>query len=290
MAYEVYRLAGNPACQTEHVRLWMDGNPRGYQLLIEQPNKGFLSHNKRDSSGYLYKVTYMAQGLRGQHIKKTRRATGSDDLVTLYDGLTRSSGAEQWDFIQKNFNVDEFINYYAVNMCIQNWDGFFNNYYLYHDSGTTGKWEMYPWDEDKTWGEYDGCSPQYDWYEMPLSFGSGGRQSLGFGGFGFGAGGWMRPPGWFSGPLLANREFRKVFLARLKEICTTVFTEPKMVPLIDAMEKRLTPEVAIRAELVGESKQAALQQFHDEIQSLRNQVKHRRQFILQQIPKDPASQ
>jgi len=289
MAYELYHLAGNPACQAEHVRVWMDGRPLGYQLLIEQPNKGFLSRNKRDNSGYLYKVTYMTQGLRGQHIKKTRRATGYDDLVTLYDGLTRGSGDEQWNFIQKNFNVDEFINYYAVNMCIQNWDGFFNNYYLYHDSETTGKWEMYPWDEDKTWGEYDGCSPEYDWYEMPLTFGMGARESLGFGGFGFGGGGWMRPPGWFSGPLLANREFRKAFLARLNVICTTTFTEEKMVPLIDAMEKRLTPEVPIRAELVGESRQAALEQFHHEIQSLRNQVKYRRQFILQQIPKDPAS-
>jgi hypothetical protein len=290
MAYELYRLAGNPACQAEHVRVWMDGRPMAYQLLIEQPNKGFLSRNKRDNGGSLYKVTYMAQGLRGQHIKKTRRATGYDDLLTLYDGLTRSSGVEQWNFIQKNFNVDEFINYYAVNMCIQNWDGFFNNYYLYHDSETTGKWEMYPWDEDKTWGEYDGCSPEYDWYGMPLSFGMGARESLGFGGFGgFGGGGWMRPPGWFSGPLLANREFRKAFLARLKEMCTTTFTEEKMVPLIDAMEKRLAPEVPIRAELVGEGRQAALEQFHHEIQSLRNQVKYRRQFILQQIPKDPAS-
>ena len=286
MAYELYRLAGNPAPLSEHVRVWMDGRLEGYHLLIEQPNKGFLARNKRDNNGYLYKVNWMGQNLRSQHIKKTRRASGYDDLTTLYNGLTRSSGAEQWSFIQKNFNVEEFINYYAVNMCIQNWDGFFNNYYLYHDSGATGKWEMYPWDEDKTWGEYDGCSSEYDWYEMPLTFGMGDRESFGFRGFGMG---WMRPPGWFSGPLLANREFRRAFLARLNEICTTVFTEEKMVPLIDAMEKRLTPEIPIRAELAGQSKQQALQQFHHEIQSLRNQVKYRREFILKQIPKDRAS-
>jgi hypothetical protein len=266
MAYELYRLAGNPACLTEHVRVWMDGRLMGYQLLIEQPNKGFLTRNKRDSSGYLYKVTYMAQGLREQHIKKTRRATGYDDLVALYNGLTRSSGIEQWDFVQKNFNVEEFINYYAVNMCIQNWDGFFNNYYLYHDSGGTGKWEMYPWDEDKTWGEYDGCSSEYDWYEMPLTFGMGRPERFGFGGFNS----WMRPPGWFSGPLLANRDFRKAFLARLKEICGTIFTEETMVPLIDEMEHRLEPEIPIRARLTGQNPQEALRQFHHEIQSLRN--------------------
>ena len=56
-------------------------------------------------------------------------------------------------------------------MCIQNWDGFFNNYFLYHDAAGTGKWEMYPWDEDKTWGDYDGGSENYDWYTMPLTYG-----------------------------------------------------------------------------------------------------------------------
>jgi len=52
MAYELYHLAGNPACQAEHVRVWMDGRPMGYQLLIEQPNKGFLSRNQRDNSAW----------------------------------------------------------------------------------------------------------------------------------------------------------------------------------------------------------------------------------------------
>jgi len=114
----------------------------------------------------------------------------------------------------------------------------------------------------------------------------GDREAFGFRGFGMG---WMRPPGWFSGPLLANRDFRKAFLVRLNEICNTSFNEEKMIPLIDAMEKRLTPEIPIRAELVGQSKQDALQQFHHEIQSLRNQVKYRLEFILKQIPKDRAS-
>jgi hypothetical protein len=287
MAYELYRLAGVPACLAEHVRVWIDGRLIGYQLLLEQPNKSFLARNKRDDTGSLYKVNWMGQGLRGQHVKKTHLASSPDDLVTLYNGLTKSSGADQWSFIQKNFNVDEFINYYAVNMCIENWDGFFNNYYLYHDSAKEDKWEMYPWDEDKTFGEYDGCSREYDWYEMPLSFGSGDRQG-GFSFRGFG-GGWMRPPGWFSGPLLSNKDFRKAFLTRLNEICTTIFTEPKFVPLIDAMEKRLSPEIPIRAELTGLGRQEALREFHHDIQSLRNQVKNRREFIIQQIPKDRAS-
>ena len=292
MAYELYRLAGVPAPLTEHVRTWVDGRLLGYHLLIEQPNKAFLRRNNRKDTGNLYKVLWHEQGLVGQHEKKTRPAAGSADLVALHSGLTGKSGVPQWEFIRQNFNVEEFANYYAVNMCIQNWDGFFNNYFLYHDLGGTAKWEMYPWDEDKTWGDYDGASPNYDWYSMPLTYGmndGAGPRREGFF-FGGGDGGnWWRPPGWFSGPLLANVEFRNVFLRRLGEICTNAFTEEKMVPLIDAMEQRLEPEITVHAQIVGEDGRSALNRFHRDIQSLRNQVKFRRKFILDAIPKDRAA-
>jgi spore coat protein CotH len=288
MAYELYRLAGVPACLTEHVRLWVDGRLAGYYLVIEQPNKSFLARNKRNDAGSMYKVYWMYQGLVDQHRKKTRRATEPDDLVSLEAGLTKTSGEQQWQFIQKNFNVDEFAGYYAVNMCIENWDGFFNNYFLYHDEKDTGKWEMYPWDEDKTWGDYDGASRSYDWYDMPLTYGMDDGRSRSNRGF-FGGNGWWRPPGWFSGPLLANRGFRKVFLAKLNDICTTAFTEEKMLPLINALEKRLEPEIPISARLRGQNPRQALDRFYSDIQSLRNQVKYRRQFILEEIPKDRAA-
>lgn len=287
MAYELFRLADVPACLTEHVRLWVDGRPHGYYFVIEQPNKAFLARNHRNSNGSLYKVYWMYQGLVNQHHKKTKPATSYDDLVGLHAGLTRLQGEPQWEFIQKHFNVDEFAGYYAVGMCVQNWDGFFNNYYLYHDEKDTGKWEMYPWDNDKTWGDYDGHPPEYDWYEMPLTFGMDDGRSPANRFFGFN--GWWRPPGFFSGPLLANPGFRKVFLARLGNLCTNAFTEEKMLPLINALEKRLEPEIQVRARLRGENPVEALGRFYDDIQSLRNQVKYRRQFILEQIPKDRAA-
>jgi hypothetical protein len=289
MAYELYRLAGVPACQTEHLRLWVDGRLAGYYLLIEQPNKAFLTRNSRNSGGSLYKVYWMYQGLINQHHKKTRPACEPDDLVALESGLTQKTGQQQWDFIQKNFNVDEFAGYYAVNMCIENWDGFFNNYYIYHDQNGTGKWEMYPWDEDKTWGDYDGASRAYDWYDMPLTYGMDDGHSRGSRNFFAGNGSWWRPPGWFSGPLLANQGFRNAFLARLDDICKNSFTEEKMLPLINAMEKRLEPEIPLRARLFNQNPREALGAFYNDIQSLRNQVKYRREFILRELPKARAA-
>ena len=117
-------------------------------------------------------------------------------------------------------SIDDFLNW--------NWDGFFNNYFAWHDLKPGGKWEVFPWDEDKTWGDYDGASSRYDWYSMPLTFGMNGDQPPGSRArpgarsprFGMRPGTmWWRPPGWFSGPLLANAEFRKRFLAGLRGIC-----------------------------------------------------------------------
>jgi hypothetical protein len=289
LADALYRMAGVPAPLTEHVRLTVNGRSLGLHLLVEQPNKSFLARNGRDSSGNLYKLIWYGEGIVGQHEKKTNPGTGHGDIVQLVTDLRRTSGAEQWAFIERNFNVEECVNYYAVNMCIQNWDGFFNNYYAFHDTAGTGKWEIYPWDEDKTWGDYDGASPRYDWYEMPLTYGMNGdnssRNSRQFGGGPFGGVSWWRPPGCFSGPLLANPEFRKRFLARLREICETLFTEESFYPILDAMQKRLEPEVRLRAKFVREDARQAERQFAADMQSFRNQVQHRRKFILTQLTK-----
>ena len=54
--------------------------------------------------------------------------------------------------IRRTIDVDQVTNYFAVNTLISHWDGFFNNYFLYHDAKGSGKWMMFPWDQDSTWG------------------------------------------------------------------------------------------------------------------------------------------
>ena len=289
LSYEVYRLAGVPAELCEHIRIWVDGRLLGYHELIEQPDRTFLARHKRDLSGNLYKALWTGRTVIERHEKKTNPTTGFDDLVKLVSGLNAKRGQDQWEFIEQNFNVEEVASYFAVNMCIQNWDGFFNNYFTYHDTGKTKKWEIYPWDEDKTWGDFDGASLSYDWYDMPLTTGMNGDRPSPAGRYGsgpFGGAGWWRPPGVFSGPLLANPQFRNIFLKRLKTLCLEVFTEEKLAPIISAMEKRLEPEIGVRAKALGEDSRHALQEFRRDTQSFRNQLRERRRFILGQLAKE----
>jgi hypothetical protein len=284
LAYEVYRKASNAACRTDFVRSYLDGKPIAYQLMIEQPNKSFLKHNGLPTDGNMYKCQWFGQGLVGQHEKKTHVHEGHDDLAKLVSELNRSAGEEQWNIIKKNFDVEQVVNYFAVNMVLSHWDGFFNNYFTYHDV-RSGKWTMYPWDQDKTWGFHDGIQGYDVFFDMPLTFGMKGDKppgARGLGGF-FGGGPiWWRPGGYFSQPLLANPTFRKLFLARTKEILETVYTEAVMFPLIQAMGDRLEDDVKLRAEIFRHDPKEATENLHHNLDALREHLKKRREFLLNQ--------
>ncbi|HTH48278.1 MAG TPA: CotH kinase family protein [Candidatus Limnocylindria bacterium] len=295
LAYEVYRACDVPAPKSGHLRVWLDGRLIGYHLMVEQPNKTFLREHGFDPAGNLYKLLWYGQGLTGQHEKKTNPRTGHADLKKLVADLksTANDPNAQWELIRQQFAVDEFINYYAVNMCIQNWDGFFNNYFTYHEPKPDGKWYIFPWDEDKTWGDYSPAENQpdsYPWVSLPLTFGmKGDHEPTGPGlpheSHPWGSVAWWRPPGWFSGPLLANPQFRQRFLARLKVINDTIFTEEKFLPVISAMERRLQNEVRLRAAAEGEDAKARVIEFRGHMDSFRQQVKGRHEFIAQELAK-----
>lgn len=282
MAYEIYRMAGMPAEKSYHVRVWINGEPVGYQLLVEQPNKGFLRRNKIVDDGNMYKLIWYGQGLVGQHEKKTNKHDGHQDLQEVVKELNATKDREQWEVIRKNFDVEEVVNYFAVNMLLSHWDGFFNNYFAYHDAHGTGKWTMYPWDQDKAWGIIDSDSGVF--YKLPVTFGMNGDRNPGafFMARQADFGGWWRPPGWFSGPLLANPYFRRIFLTRVKDLTENVYVEAKVFPLIDAMHEKMKEEVRYRANLRGENQNGAEKNLENYLNRLKEHLQKRRQYLLAQ--------
>ena len=294
LSYDVYRRAGNAAPLTEFIRLSVDGRPHGYHLMVERPNKAFLRRNRLDDGGNLYKARWFGQGIIGQHVKKTHVTAGHDDLLDVIERLQETSGdsAAQWALIRERFDVQQMATHFAVNMVVSHWDGFFNNFYTYHDT-KRGKWQMYPWDHDQTWGMtgWGGGAPLV---EIPLTFGMegaappGDRQQGrrgGAGGFGgpFGGGpGWWRPPGYFSGPLLANPEFRKVFLASVRKILDETYTEERYVPMIDDLVRTLGDDAALRAQARGDDAAAGRQALAESADFLKAHLRQRREYLLGQ--------
>jgi hypothetical protein len=296
LSYDLYHRAGSPAPLSEFVRVWVDGRLVGHHLMVERPNRSFLHRNQIDDGGNLYKKLWMGRDVVGQHEKKTNTQTGHDDLLAVLDQLRKTEGNPdgQWQVIQENFDVEQVATYFAVNMVLSHWDGFFNNYFAYHDT-KKNKWQMYPWDQDKTWGYYDGLPDDQVFFDMPLSFGMAGARQPGtqgdsrpggggFGGFGGGRGGplWWRPGGPFSQPLLANPQFRKIFLARTKEILERVYTQDIYFPMIGQIAARLGEDAAIRARLRGEDASAGARLLARDAELLKMHLTKRRQFLLEQ--------
>lgn len=281
LAFELYRMAGNAACMTDFLRLSMNGHVMGYHLVFEQVNGAFFRRNRIDSSGDLFKIIWYGRGIEGQHEKQNHPDGTHESLVKLVEALGKAKGEEQWKLIEKHFNVDQVMTYFAVNMVLSHWDGFFNNYFTMQDMKNGGRWEMYPWDQDKTWGFHDASGDKV-FYDMPVTFGMEGDRPPGGGPAEFNPGHWWRPGGFFSKPLLANPEFRRRYLKRVRQIVEDIYTEKVFVPRIDAMAARLRPEIPIRAKAVGEEPSVALARLEANVASLKEHLVKRREFLLKQ--------
>jgi hypothetical protein len=292
LAYEFYRRTGQAVPHTEFVRLTVDGQPLGYHLLIEQPNKSFLRRNGLRDDGNLYKANWRGRGLTGQHEKRVSATPGHEDLIRLVDEVGKAKGdpEAQWGLIKREFDVGQVINHYAIRLIASDWDGFFNNYYLYHDLHGTKKWLFFPWDQDQVWGDaMNFGGPGGLLTTLPLGYGAEGDRPSGRGGQGLpggflGGGGapWWRAGGYLSRPLLANRLFKGMVLARIKELLELEFTEARLGPWLDQCRERLTAEVRYRATVGREDPERALARFEANLRSLREFIGERRKWLLEQ--------
>lgn len=268
MTYEVHRAIGSLSEKVGHFRFYHNDQAQGYYLMFEQPNKTFIGRNGIDNDGNLYKIRYNA----GPE-KKTNLTLGNADIVELQNSVQSLRGAALTQYLFQNVAVDQLINYYVGNQLTSDWDGYFNNHYLYHDIEDTGVWYKIPWDRDKTWGDNDayrnhpasGGGYLYPVYDMPILFGANGTPRSGLD-----SGTWWRNPGWLSGPFLADPVVQPRYFKRLEDATLRIFTVERWFPVIDALETRLEPEIP----------GAWLTEFHNDIESFRQQVIHRRAFIL----------
>jgi spore coat protein CotH len=162
-------------------------------------------------------------------------------------------------------------------MVLSDWDGFFNNYFLFQDTGTKKKWSLFVWDEDKTWGDYDGRAEDKLLYNLPLTYGAD-NDVRPTNGEAF----WWRSGGYISRPVLANPHFRTLYFSRVREILETEFTEAKLFPLIDQYGERLRAEVELRAAAAKQDSARARQEFEKNIASLKEFVAKRRGWLLEQ--------
>ena len=162
---DIFRDAGVPSAQTAFYAIYLENGTgveyMGLYTAVEVIDDTVIETQFEDDSGNVYKpegtCATFAAGTYNENCYD--KETNQDDadysdlallLEALHSGLRLTDSASWRDGLESIFNVEEFINYLAVNTVVQNWDtyGVMNhNYYLYTDPDT-GLINWIPWDNN----------------------------------------------------------------------------------------------------------------------------------------------
>ena len=182
--YSLYEKAGIPSSKATlvHVIFSIGGNEidQGVMTMIEPVDDQFIQKrfDKNSQNGNLYKALWQnAQadlqntqanlfGIKSEEdnyfpaydIKTNDEINKGDDLKDLIRMVTIKTGKNFTDAIKTELDIDNFINFNAINYLYGNPDDFrynSNNYYLYHDSSNKPQWFFIPTDLDKGLGITD---------------------------------------------------------------------------------------------------------------------------------------
>jgi len=162
LSYDMWRKLGDPHFMTWHCRIYLNGAFSGFFVYLEQPNEDFLQRNELNPRGFLWKSYGTLQGGNpsGLLLKVPNTTSGSPDVATanlaLRDWAQKVAGtvtpsSELPGVISDLFDVDQFIDYQAVNVILHNCDQMAKNFLVYGDADAN-LWFFLPWDMDLTLG------------------------------------------------------------------------------------------------------------------------------------------
>ncbi|CAN5435532.1 lamin tail domain-containing protein [soil metagenome] len=158
LAFDTHRAAGVPASHSALWSLTVNGGFDRVGAFIEQVDEDFLDRNGYDQGGDLYKFVQrsnldpvFADTSTGIE-KKTGDQTDLTSLQELVAGLNASTSLERRRYILDHLDLPQVINYLAVRSIIQDADDLRKNFYMYLDTRGDGRWRIFPWDKDFTFG------------------------------------------------------------------------------------------------------------------------------------------
>lgn len=136
--------AGVPAARVSYARVELNGRDLGIFVATEAMNKDFLRGHFKYAQGNLYEGT-------GQDIdKELEQDNGSEcsraDLHALLQACREGDPAKRSEFLRERLDVERFIAFVAIQMCLGFTDGYVtgrNNYRIY-DNPESGRMVFIP--------------------------------------------------------------------------------------------------------------------------------------------------
>lgn len=263
LAYDLLRFAGVRVPSARHVRLLVNGEPQGLYIEYEDPDsKDWLWDMFGDKDGDLYKAAHDLPPSEGQPDQKyfadttylgaddaaypkhyTKKTNHEDPAIANDYGVVRSflerlngvSDAEFPAWVESHLRVDSFVSYLVVSNFISNWDGFPQrpkNFWLY-EVRREGKLAFIPWDLDATFQQFTsdfnqmGTKTSILFNLRKLDYTPVHPQE-----------GTQRPLAW---RIMAVPRFEAAYVARYRELMTSILSETYLHSRIDALAALAEP-------------------------------------------------
>ncbi|MBU1936476.1 CotH kinase family protein, partial [bacterium] len=161
LTMELFRMMECPSSLSKHISLKLNGVYVGVYTDIEQVDEQFIERNGF-SIGPLWKA--MRHGARFSPIIDYDRYPSNYeckigdvmDFSELQELLCFCHYASPDEFesgVLERFDIENILDFYAIQFAARNLDGMSKNYYL-HRNFDGNHWRMFPWDCDATFGNY----------------------------------------------------------------------------------------------------------------------------------------
>jgi spore coat protein CotH len=235
IGYDLLTRAGVSTPRAGYARLYINDVYYGLFSQVEQIDERFLHQFGIEMHGNLYKPFYgnlytldhikdpdeRAWWYNYHYPKKTNRESGMEDMIAFIELINYTSDGQFPETIAQVLDVNGWLNWYAVNILIGNYEMFGKNYYLYHDF-STDRWSILPWDVDLALGHNANpggggyahlLDTEISW-DNPIDSGANELNAL-------------------MSRMMDVPEFRFFHCRRLKELMSDEFSSTEMFPRID---------------------------------------------------------
>lgn len=244
---ELFLAAGVPATRVTHARVWLNGRDVGLYVLKEGFDKKFLARHFADPEGNLYDGGFLQDV--DVDLEKDSGAGLDDrsDLHALRDACAEPDPDLRWKRIEQTLNVDQFLNFMALELMTCHWDGYTvnkNNYRIYFDPRTS-RAHFLP-------------------HGMDQMFGDAGFSVLEY------------PSCLVSSTVMQNVPWRKMYRARLNKWLSLFAPPTKLLARVEVVRKRLLPVI----QKMGEER---TNDFNARVDEVKQRLIDRSENLLEQV-------